>query len=287
MSGKSNEVLNLRLIPLGIIAALAMILFGGTTLAQINLDETKNIGIDMYYEISLTGIEAGEVLNVNIQVTKGGPVDVLLMKSSDYVKYLTVTQSEQGGIFNYYVDGSSDNIKSKTYSFTFPENGDYYLVIDNTVNPIGGANPAGAVDVHAKITVVSQAPTQNRDQGIVDNANRLNDDYKWKLDLVIEIQKRTDALGTAATKEMYIEWKLRNKEAIESGERLASYITENRNVLNQKWVSDALVLIANNKVTFERDNQNLEQLINSPQSPGFEAILTGIGIILVMVLRRR
>lgn len=34
-SGKSNEVLNLRLIPLGIIAALAMILSGGTTLAQM------------------------------------------------------------------------------------------------------------------------------------------------------------------------------------------------------------------------------------------------------------
>jgi hypothetical protein len=287
MSNKSNEASNLRCILLGIIAALVIIIVGGTTLAQINLDETKSIGMDMYYEISLTGIEAGEVLNVNIQVTKGGPVDVLLMKSSDYVKYLTATQSEQGGIFSYYVDGSSDSIKSKTYSFTFPENGDYYLVIDNTVNPIEGANPTGAVDVRAKITVVSQAPTQNRDQGIVDNANRLNDDYKWKLDLVAEIQKRTDALGTAATKEMYIEWKLRNKEAIESGERLASYITENRNVLDQKWVSDELVFIANNKVTFERDNQNLEQIINSPESPGFEAILAGIGIILVLALRRR
>ncbi len=233
MSRKNSEVSNWCPIRLSVIATLVMIVVSGVTLAQINLDETKSIGMDMYYEISLNGIEAGEVLNVNIQVTKGAPVDVLLMKSSDYVKYLTAAQSGQGGIFNYYVEGSSDSIKSKTYSFTFPENGDYYLVIDNTVNPIGGANPTGAVDIHAKITVVSPAPTQNRDQGIVDNANRLNEDYKWKLDQVAEIQKRTDALGTAATKEMYIEWKLRNKEAIESGERLASYITENRNVLDE------------------------------------------------------
>lgn len=160
-------------------------------------------------------------------------------------------------------------------------------MVDNTVNPIGGANPIGAIDVHVKITVVSQGPTQNKIQGIVDNANRLKEDYNWKLNLVTEIQKRTDALGTTATKEMYIEWKLRNKEAIESGERFSSYITENRNALDQKWVSDTLVLISQNKVTYERDNQNLEQLINSPESPGFEITLAGIGIILVLALRRR
>lgn len=283
---KKNELSILSNVSFGLIASLLMIIFSGVTLAQINLDETKNIGIDMYNEISLTGIEAGEILNVNIQVTKGGPVDVLLMKSSDYVKYLTAAQSNQGGSFNYYVDGSSNSIKSKTYSFTFPESGDYYLVIDNTINPIGGTNPAGAVDVHAKITVVSQGPDQNKIQGIVDNANRLKDDYNWKVDLVTEIQKRTDALGTAATKEMYVEWKLRNKEAIESGERFASYITENRNALDQKYVSDTLVLISQNKVTYERDNQNFEQIINAPESPGFEIIFAGVAI-LVLALRRK
>lgn len=113
----------------------------------------------------------------------------------------------------------------------------------------------------------SQAkPTdKNTSQGVISNANRLYDDYKWKLDLVTEIQKRTDALGTAATKEMYIEWKLRNNEAIEAGERLSTYITEQRNVLDQYWTSDVLVLIAKNKVTFERDNQALEQTINLPE----------------------
>jgi len=94
--------------------------------------------------------------------------------------------------------------------------------------------------------------------------NRLNEEYNWKLETVTEIQKRTDALGTAASNEMYVEWKLRNKEAIESGERLASYITEHRDTIDQKLASDTLVLISKNKVTFERDNQNLEQLINSP-----------------------
>lgn len=136
-----------------------LIMLSSTALAQINLDETKSINEDMYNEISLTGIKAGDVLDVNIQVTSGDAVDVLLMKSADYVNYLTAAQSEQGGVFNYYVEGSSNSVKSKTYSFTFPEDGEYYLVIDNTIIPSGGANPTGPVDVRAKIKVVSPTPT--------------------------------------------------------------------------------------------------------------------------------
>lgn len=269
MSVKSNEVSILHWISLGIIVSLIMIIVSGVTFAQINLDETKTIDIYMYYVIPLTGIKDGEVLNVNIQVTWGDPVDVLLMTSSDYVKYRTGTDS-----FNSYVGGSSNSIKSKTYSFIFPESGDYYLVIDNTVNPIGGTNPTGAVDVHAKITVASQGPDQTKIQGIVDNANRLKEDYDWKVEQVTEIQKRTKALGTTATKEMYVEWKFRNKVAIESGERYASYINENRNALDQKWISDTLVIISQNKVNYERDNQILDQIINAPESTGFEVPAT-------------
>ncbi|VVB92662.1 Uncharacterised protein [uncultured archaeon] len=107
----------------------------------------------------------------------------------------------------------------------------------------------------------------NKSQGILDNANRLYDDYKWKLDLVVEIQQRTDALGTEAPVENYIEWKRRNNESIDAGERLATYIIEHRDVLSQYWTSDILVLIAKNKVTFERDNQGIEQKIYSLEHP--------------------
>lgn len=107
----------------------------------------------------------------------------------------------------------------------------------------------------------------NKSQGILDNAIRLYEDYKWKLDLVAEIQQRTDAQGTEATTGMYIEWKRRNNESTEAGERLATYIIEHRDVLSQYWTSDILVLIAKNKVTFERDNQGIEQKIYSLEQP--------------------
>jgi len=107
----------------------------------------------------------------------------------------------------------------------------------------------------------------NKSQGVSDNAIRLYDDYKWKLDLVAEIQQRTDAQGTEAPVENYIEWKRRNNESIDAGERLATYIIEHRDVLSQYWTSDILVLIAKNKVTFERDNQDIEQKIYSLEHP--------------------
>lgn len=110
-------------------------------------------------------------------------------------------------------------------------------------------------------------PMENDTSPIYSNANRLYEDYKWKLDLVAEIQQRTDALGKEATKEMYIEWERRNNEAIDAGERLATYITERRDVLDYYWTSDVLVLIAKNKVTFERDNQELKQMITSIDQP--------------------
>lgn len=114
-----------------------------------------------------------------------------------------------------------------------------------------------------------ETPDFNKSRGIFDNAERLYEEYRWKLDLVTEIQQRADALGNEATREIYIEWQRRNNEAIDAGERLATYITENRYVLDQFWTSDVLVLIAKNKVTFERDNQALEQRIKSLEQSAY------------------
>lgn len=102
----------------------------------------------------------------------------------------------------------------------------------------------------------------DKTNGAVSNANRLRDEYNDKLNLVTEIQKRVDALGSSATKSMYVEWRYRNNAAIDAGERLATYLNENFNVFEAKITSDLLSTIAKNKERLERDNQNLEQIIN-------------------------
>lgn len=119
-----------------------------------------------------------------------------------------------------------------------------------------------------KQRTLQEQSEQEKINGIFDNAKRLYEDYIWKLNLVSEIQGRTDAFGASASRDMYIEWFRRNTEAITAGEALATYITENRDVLDNKgtiknWASDTLVLVAKNKVTLERDNQALIGIINN------------------------
>jgi predicted DNA-binding protein YlxM (UPF0122 family) len=100
-------------------------------------------------------------------------------------------------------------------------------------------------------------------QEVLDHANQLFDDYSRKNNLTDEIQIRIDALGSAATKEMYIEWIKRNNEAIDSGDALTAYINKNRDKLNQHWTIDVLKYVAVYKMVFETNNQALKKTISS------------------------
>lgn len=117
-----------------------------------DMDETKTIDMYGWLEIPLNDVEIGDILNVDIQVTSGGSVDILLMDAADYVNYMQDFELE------YYIDGSADDVKSKKYSFTFDKPGDYYLVVDND-DIYGLADPIGSVDVHYKLSISTPTPT--------------------------------------------------------------------------------------------------------------------------------
>ena len=122
------------------------------TVSADNIDETKTIDMYGWLEIPISDVEIGDILNVDIQVTSGGSVDVLLMDAADYVNYMQDIDLE------YYVDGSAEDVKSKKYSFTFDNPGDYYLVVDND-DVYGSANPIGSVDIHYKLSISTPTPT--------------------------------------------------------------------------------------------------------------------------------
>ena len=122
------------------------------TVSAVNVDETKTIDMYGWLEIPINDVEIGDILNVDIQVTSGGSVDVLLMDAVDYVNYMQDIDLE------YYVDGSAEDVKSKKYSFTFDNPGDYYLVVDND-DVYGLANPIGSVDIHYKLSISTSTPT--------------------------------------------------------------------------------------------------------------------------------
>ncbi len=133
------------------IAFLLMMTLSGISSAKTNFDRPITIGLDKFYEVPVSEVKAGEILNVEMQVTSGYEVDALLMKPSDYADYQEAIK--QKGTFNYIANGSSIRVTSKKYTYTFQEAGDYVLVIDNTELPKGGGPSNEQVEMNLKVRV--------------------------------------------------------------------------------------------------------------------------------------
>lgn len=121
--------------------------------ANVIIDENQTILKDhyKYYTIVLSPDAIDDLNGINVSVsTNGSLVDVMLLDSEDFMRYITAINSTQGGTWNTYVDEKSVN----NYNFTFtpPDTDRYYVVIDNTKSPIGGAYAGTDVIAHTIIT---------------------------------------------------------------------------------------------------------------------------------------
>jgi hypothetical protein len=111
--------------------------------------------LNKWLNIPINEVKAGEVLNVEFQVTSGSDIDVMLMKPSDYTDYQTAIQNR--GTIKYIEQGSVIKKTNNKYSYTFAEGGDYQLVFDNTDVPKLGGAPNNQVEMTLKVSV-SAAP---------------------------------------------------------------------------------------------------------------------------------
>ena len=152
-------MINQRYVFVTLIALVLIVVSAGTSYAKINIDQIRIIDLEKFYDIPVNEVKAGDVMNVDIQVTSGSPIDVLLMKSSDYPEYVNAV-TQRGTTTNYLVDGSSLGTRNIKYSYKFPENGDYYIVFDNTDVPRGGGSPNNQVEMNIKFSVVTPAPSE-------------------------------------------------------------------------------------------------------------------------------
>ena len=82
MDIKKKSMINQRYVLVTVMALILMMMSVGTTFAKVNFDQTKTIDLNKFYEIPMNEVKAGDVMNVDLQVTSGSPIDVLLMKSS-------------------------------------------------------------------------------------------------------------------------------------------------------------------------------------------------------------
>jgi hypothetical protein len=121
--------------------------------ADLLLDDTTTILQDhyKYYTVVLSPDVSSEIGQVNVSVsTNGSMVDVMLLDSENFMKYITAINSTQGGTWDTFVDDKS--VSDINFTFTAPDTDRYYVVIDNTRSPVGGAYAGTAVVAHTVIT---------------------------------------------------------------------------------------------------------------------------------------
>lgn len=95
-------------------------------------------GMHRYYPVSC---QAGDL--VRVAILAGQPVDVFLLDSAGFGSY------QAGTDFDSYTTGTQLNTDVKTYEWDAPGRDTYYIVVDNSDNPDGGAPAADdlALDV--------------------------------------------------------------------------------------------------------------------------------------------
>ena len=114
------------------------------------VDETNYIPWGAYLQHS-TVFSEGTKVSVEIEVVKGGPVDVLLFDSGGFLNFVRFMEGKINSA-SYFNIGSALNVESKKYDFIVPVQDRYFIVINNAGRIEGGARPVGDVSVHIKVT---------------------------------------------------------------------------------------------------------------------------------------
>jgi uncharacterized repeat protein (TIGR02543 family) len=115
-------------------------------------DETKYLEYGQYWYVS-TELEEGYEIEVTVEVKQGGPIDVLLFNSGQYLRFEQFMEGN-GTTLEYFVTGSALNVMSKSYTFQIPSSDRYYVVISNAGGIEGGATPEGDVAVYLKVVAI-------------------------------------------------------------------------------------------------------------------------------------
>ncbi len=104
-----------------------------------------------YHHWSLN-ISAGDTMRVVFE--SNHTVDLFFVNKEGFEDYEMAVSRGQG-TFEYYIQGSAMDTNSTDFSFTVPDDQDFYFIIDNTFMPDGGAEHGDPVSYSIKITKYS------------------------------------------------------------------------------------------------------------------------------------
>lgn len=111
-------------------------------------DEAKTVpkGYYQYYSMIM---DPGIKINVSVS-TNGSPIDVMVMNSQNFGDYVSAVNSLSGGTWETY--DSEKSVVNDSFKFISPGTDRYYIILDNTRSPEGGAYAGKDVDVQTVIT---------------------------------------------------------------------------------------------------------------------------------------
>ncbi len=117
---------------------------------NVIFDEIRAIP-DGHYQFYSLAMQPGMAINISI-ATDDAPVDLVVTDSANYSKYVTAVNALDGGQWGNYA--GENFVVQKSFNFTAPGTGLYYIIVDNTRYPKSGAEAGKGVNVHTTIISV-------------------------------------------------------------------------------------------------------------------------------------
>lgn len=129
---------------------LVTLLSSGSAQADtLNTTETRTIQYNEFTVIMLYQAQQSSSVSYSFEVVLGTNVDVLILNQANFNAYIIQSTFS-------YLPGTVLNSNGGSASESTPNDGEiYYVVIDNTNAPIGGASPTGSVEVHFSVTATN------------------------------------------------------------------------------------------------------------------------------------
>lgn len=128
---------------------IGVVFIAGCTGMGTNLEpivETIDVPYDYIQPYELWG-EKGVSFAITIK-TDGAPVDLLILDTENYIKFSKAFENDISETWDAVI---YRDVISKEFSYTLPDHGTYYLVIENSEFTTNGADAKRDVSVSVRI----------------------------------------------------------------------------------------------------------------------------------------
>lgn len=149
--------MNWKVISVPVIMLLMLFTYGCIGSSKDTKEITDTIEEDYAWHYRIDS-EEGDTIKVHVKVIDGGPIDVYILDSDNFARYLYALGGGTTDIDLIYLD-EKYNTKEYTGEVTVDKSGAYYLVLDNTYigytneNGEEEASPEGSVVVDVNISI--------------------------------------------------------------------------------------------------------------------------------------